>query len=49
MEIKVIWPESGDTEDLRCREVYRGRDEEEPLLTGLDGILPWPGKSKRMS
>jgi hypothetical protein len=22
-------------------------DDEEPLLEELDGILPWPGKSKR--
>jgi Zn-dependent peptidase ImmA (M78 family) len=47
--LTLIWPESGDTQDLGRREAYRGRDEEEPLLKELDGVLPWPGKSKRRS
>jgi Zn-dependent peptidase ImmA (M78 family) len=47
--LTLIWPDDGDAGDLMRQEARRGRDEEEPLLKELDGVLPWPGRSKRRS
>jgi len=47
--LTLIWPDDGDAPDLKRQETHRGRDEEEPLLKELDGVLPWPGRSKRRS
>ncbi len=45
--LTLLWPENGDVPEDRDARRSPEADEEEPLLKELDGILPWPGRSRR--
>jgi Zn-dependent peptidase ImmA (M78 family) len=45
--LTLLWLDAGDDVDLKKDRTPVERDENEPLLRELDGILPWPGGKKR--
>jgi len=45
--LTLLWIEDGELPDTRSQRPSDNRNEEESLLHELDGILPWPGRSKR--
>jgi hypothetical protein len=45
--LTLLWLDSGDAPDMQRSRPSPGRDEEEPLLKELDGVLPWPGRKRK--
>lgn len=47
--LTLLWLEEEDSDVAESPRRTLDRDEDEPLLKELDGVLPWPGRKKRKS